>query len=698
MWIEKIDCMKDGSALYTIFVVIVALSWCGLALGTETTNLDESKRGRLLMKTTNVGEFIEVPLQSTEVKITVMGVIARTHLTQKFVNSSDAWVEAVYAFPLPEGAAVDHMRMKIGERLIEGLIKEKNEAKRIFQEAAREGKKAALVEQHRPNLFTTSVANIPPQAEVEVMIEYQQLLQWRDDQFSLTFPMAITPRFEPGSDGTISQVQQVGKWGVMSDELNTSLNLLPPDKALDAPPLNPVSLEVELNSGFPLAELKSRYHAIDELPLSDNNVFITLKDEAVAADRDFVLQWRPKASHAPSAAFFTEHNEQGDFGLLMVMPPQTAFKAKNKSNREVIFIIDTSGSMGGESIKQAQKALTMGLKRLQPNDRFNVIEFNSHTVTLFKQSKIASVNNIQVALDYVRNLVADGGTNMLPALSAAFNMPVRQDGYAQQVVFMTDGAVTNEKELLLLIHASLAKRSLFTVAIGSAPNHYFMQEAANFGRGSFTHIGRIDEVSEKMQALFARLDHPALTDIRLELPVAADILPNPLPDLYQGEPVIALMRLHAGVDRATLTGNIGSLQWKNSLSLQSSEDQQGLGVQWARAEIQRWMRLQAKGEDEAKVKAHILPLALDHHLVSQFTSLVAVDITPAKPQEEELLKKRVKNNLPAGLNMIAQPVNRIVMARGATSFQAWLALGLALMLLSSVMRRVTFQRKVSECS
>jgi len=245
---------------------------------------------------------------------------------------------------------------------------------------------------------------------------------------------------------------------------------------------------------------------------------------------------------------------------------------------------------------------------------------------------------------------------------------------------MTDGAVGNEQALMGLIHSELGNRRLFTVGIGSAPNTHFMTEAAHFGRGSFTYIGRISEVKEKMAGLFAHLEHPALTDLRLTLPVQAETLPDPLPDLYVGEPVVAVMRLDGKPDNALLEGNVGNLQWRNQLALRASSEQTGLGVQWARENIRQISRSEARGADHDQVRNAILQLALRHHLVSRYTSLVAVDRTPVRPADAALQNHALQNNLPAGWQPSDQAARQIAMAQGATSFQVWLAAGLFLLL------------------
>lgn len=326
----------------------------------------------------------------------------------------------------------------------------------------------------------------------------------------------------------------------------------------------------------------------------------------------------------------------------------------------------------------------MAIQRLRPRDRFNVIQFNSSAEALFATPVTGDRGNRNRALRYVASLEADGGTEMLSALSLALDMPVSESDRntvysSRQVVFITDGAVGNESELLRVIHGGTADRTLFTVGIGSAPNAYFMTEAARIGRGTFTYIGDVNEVREKMSRLFHRLENPALTRTQLILPVGADVLPNPIPDLYVGEPVVLSMKLDAIPDRASLEGQIGRRLWKTGIALEMAPTQAGLGTHWARQKIRYWMRERTRGADEAVVREAVLKIALTHHLVSQYTSLVAVDVTPARPAAESLDHHDLKNNLPKGLKVkgakpLAQPL-QLAMAQGSTASVLYLISG-----------------------
>ena len=366
---------------------------------------------------------------------------------------------------------------------------------------------------------------------------------------------------------------------------------------------------------------------------------------------------------------------------MMIMPPQASALGKNRLARETTFIIDTSGSMQGESLKQAKQALLLALDRLQANDRFNVIQFNSVTHELFKEPVPGDAEHVERAKEYVRGLVADGGTEMLPALTAALKGSATNER-VRQVIFLTDGAVGNEEALFKLIHERLGDRRLFTVGIGSAPNSHFMSKAAEFGRGTFTYIGNVQEVAEKMSALFSKLDSPVLTHLKVEFPADSlvEMWPQHLPDLYLGEPVVFSAAIKRKLGAVKVSGMRGATLWEMTLPLNSGSEASGVHVLWARSKIQSLVDSEQNGTDAEAVRKRVVEVALGHHLVSQHTSLVAVDVTRVRPEHEGLNENLpLAVNLPEGWDQAAFGV----LPKTATPAQFQLLLGtLALMLAS----------------
>ncbi|MGD1871055.1 MAG: marine proteobacterial sortase target protein [Neomegalonema sp.] len=618
--------------------------------------------GRLLYFTDEPGLYVPAPLLATKIDVSVSGPVARTTVQQGFTNPSDVFVEGKYVFPLPEGAAVDTLWLQIGDRWIKGEIKERQEAREIYEEAKAEGRKASLVEQERPNLFTTSVANIGPNETVRVLIAYQETLAPRDGVFGLRIPLVVAPRYTPEA-----RIQSVkfgpNGWEIdASDPVPDREAITPPvaDPRLDDPATlrNPVELCVDIDAGFPLGPIESLYHAVNVAPRGAAAARVALSGPA-PADRDFYLSWRPQRLPTPYMALFGETTEDEAHYVVMLTPPAADEIGDTRKPREVIFVQDISGSMFGESIEQARKGLEMAVKRLSPEDTFNIIVFNDR-FGLFADAPIpATEANVARAVASIQALQADGGTEMLPALEAALKDGRQEEDRVRQVIFLTDGAVGNERERLRLSERDLGRSRLFTVGSGSAPNSYFMTAAAEAGRGTHVFIGDLSEVQERMEALFRKIETPAMTDLTLRVDGfnAAETWPNPLPDLYAGDPVVATIRVDTtlptrAIPAIEIEGVRAGEDWRQKLLLADAEPRDGVSKLWARQRIKSLEALRLSpevGPEGAEaIDAEILKTALDNHLVSRLTSLVAVDVEISRDQNEELVTRDVPLNLPKG--------------------------------------------------
>jgi len=668
-----------GEALAAGLIVSLALALAIFVVATQAQAAETGPgQGTLLLQPAADAAPLAAPLLFTHVDIAVSGMTARTTVTQRFANPTALWREGVYVFPLPERAAVDHLAMEIGARRIEGQIRERGEARAAYEQAKSEGRKATLVEQERPNVFTTSVAHIGPGEEISVTIEYQETLTYDAGAFHLRFPMVVAPRYVPG-DVAVAGDAGTG-WGANTDQVPDAERVTPPVVRPAEGLVNPVTLAVELNAGFALSAIDSPYHRIDVTESADHRYVVRLADGPVPANRDFELVWTPDVAAAPGAAVFAERKDGRTYALAMLVPP-AATDAGPRAPREAVFIVDTSGSMEGTSIAQARQALQMALDRLQPGDRFNVIEFNSATRALFGAPMPVDAATLARARSFVAALRARGGTEMKPALETALASDAAP-GFVRQVVFLTDGAVGNEAALLDLIRARLGDRRLFTIGIGSAPNAYFLTKAAQFGRGTFTFIGDVREVAAKMRALFVKLESPVLTDISVAWPGAAEVWPREPGDLYAGEPIVVVARTDAQDGEVTISGRRAGAPWRASLPLSASASEPGIGVLWARAKIEALGDAQRGGEPEAAVRKAIVEVALAHHLVSRHTSLVAVDVTPTAPPGTVPALAAMPTNLPEGWSYDA------VFGAPQTATPATLhfVAGLALLLLAVIAR------------
>jgi Ca-activated chloride channel family protein len=637
--------------------------------------INEVESGAIIYYLSDNQKITQIAL-NTKVQMDITGTINRTKLSQTFVNPFNEWVEGVYVFPLPANSAVDHLTMHIGSRTIEGQIKERKEAKRIYTKAKQAGKKASLIEQQRPNIFTTNVANIAPGESITISIEYQQIVSIDNDKFSIRFPMTIGERYIPGKP-IATPAASVG----ISPNTHRVKDASKITPAISQNVDRPISIAINLKAGFNTASVNASYHDISIVDIDTLTKHITLDNTKGnnQADRDFELIWQANNSLTPELALFTQ--QQGDDHYLMLMATPPADKAFKQFNtpRELIFIIDSSGSMMGASMVQASKALVQAINRLKPTDRFNIIDFDSGFDPLFDSAMPAISMNKKHGIRFANNLAAGGGTEPLEAIKFALNSrDSHADDYLRQIVFLTDGQVGNEDEIFRSVRQNIDDDRMFTIGIGSAPNSHLMTKLAKYGKGAYTFIGDIAEVKDKMTELFDKLESPAMTDININFPmnINAEQALGSISDLYKGEVITAVYKLNAIPSKLSISGNMANGIFTKTINITAGNNTTGIDVLWARRKIDQLMnqyRAQYRRVDRDRVQADITNIALDHHLVSKFTSLVAVDINPAKPDGQTNITKTVANKVKA--------------AKTATNSQLWMMLGLVIILLSVVTRR-----------
>tara|TARA_R110002094_G_scaffold36203_17_gene48836 strand:- start:1579 stop:3729 length:2151 start_codon:yes stop_codon:yes gene_type:complete len=639
---------------------LVALFLCGLLLNASIARAEvdfEPGSGQLLLQRPGLPPEPAL-LQHSRFAVQIAGMVAVVRLQQTFENTSGDWVEGVYAFPLPGDAAVRYMEMRAGGRHIVGKVRERQEAQAIYQQAASSGRKASLVSQQRPNLFQNRIANVAPGETVSVELEFVQPVEFAQGRFSLRLPMTLTPRYIPGislprAENGAAESSYLA-WHAATDQVPDAPLIAAwqhPHAGSDALPLNPVDIAVELDAGLPLAQVDTPSHAM-RLSREGSRYALQLARGPAEMDRDFVLRWTPATGSEPRAALFTEAVDGDHFGMLMVVPPALT-QADTAIPRELVFVIDTSGSMGGVPLQQARHSLAAALDSLRPADHFNIIAFDHEYRSLFANSRQAVPDALHQARRFVSKLEAGGGTEMLPPLQHAL-----QQGLAvtnerlRQVVFLTDGAVGNEQAIIDMIAARIGASRLFTVGIGSAPNSWFLREAAALGRGRHLHVGESSEVSTQMDALVDYLSAPLLTDVRVDWPQAVAEAGGPLPDLYAGAPLIRSVHFNTlpqtGVIR--VSGRLNGQPWRQELELGGSAQQpaRGVGSLWARARIQALLDERHTGAREAVIRANVLAVALQHQLLSPYTSFVAVEEQVSRPTDVPLKPDAVRNTRPSG--------------------------------------------------
>ena len=476
-------------------------------------------------------KLVEMPLKHTDVRASVSGYLGSVEVTQKFHNPYSSKIEAVYVFPLPHNAAVNEFIMTIGDRRIRGIIRERAEAEKIYQDAKRQGYVASLLTEERPNVFTQSVANIEPGKEIDVNIQYFHTLDYVDGWYEFVFPMVVGPRYNPpGTTNGIGAAAR-GQQGVTGQ--STEVQYLRPGERSP----HDISLKLDVEASVAIEQFECRTHQIISEPVSPSHLTVSLNPVDNLPNKDFVFRYRVAGDRIKSA-LVTHRDDRGGFFTLMLYPPQE-IQEMRRQPLELVFVLDCSGSMNGRPIAQAKAAIERGLGLLQRGDSFQLVTFST-TASQFGDAPLeATPENVRSGLRYLRGVNSEGGTMMIEGIKAALDFP-HDPQRLRFVCFLTDGFIGNETQILGAIHERLGASRIFSFGIGSSVNRYLLDHMAKQGRGAVAYLGLKDSAAQIMEDFFERISHPAMTELAVDwggLQVT-EVFPRALPDLFSGRPVI----------------------------------------------------------------------------------------------------------------------------------------------------------------
>jgi Ca-activated chloride channel family protein len=538
------------------------------------------------------------PLKRTDVRGEITGFLARVTVTQEFENNSSDKIEAVYTFPLPRLAAVDDMTMLVGDRTVRAEIKRRAEARQIYEQARNNGHVTALLEQNRPNVFQQSVANIEPGAKVKVTISYVETLKYEEGSYEFSFPMTVGPRYK---DGGLNP-----KYAPQGTRAGHDL-----------------SLSLKLDAGVAIDSLTSKTHEISVDRPSTHQANLRLKQNAVIPNKDFILRY-DVAGAKMQDALLTHRAQRGGFFTLILQPPDRV-TAEDVTPKELVFVLDTSGSMSGFPIEKAKETMKLALAGLYPRDTFNLITFAGDTYVLFPKPVPATAANLQQAQQFLAGTRGGGGTEMMKAIRAALE-PSGDPEKVRIVCFMTDGYVGNENEIIAEIKKNSNAR-VFSFGIGSSVNRFLLDKMAEEGRGEVEYVALNDDGSAAARRFHERVRNPLLTDVSIDwhgLPVS-DIYPKRSPDLFSAKPVVIHGRYTApAAGMLTLRGRMAGRPFTRNIQVNLPADQKEhdvLATLWARSRVEELMSRDPLHPDETEVTR----LGLDYRLMTQYTSFVAVE-------------------------------------------------------------------------
>lgn len=607
--------------------LLAALLFCSTASAVLTT--DRMPGGA--MEVVIGDKTVQLPLLKTDMVTHIRGDTASVELTQTFKNPTSKPINARYVFPLPPDAAIHAMRFYTGDFIVEGEIHEVQEAKAIYAKAKKQGKQAALTVQHRPNVFTQDVANLMPGATVKVELHYVHGVPKVDGKYEFTFPMIVGPRYVPAAGPAPGEpaATAASQW-----DLAASAPVAPPAE-IDQ---DRVSIKLDLESGMPIYELISPTHHIVTASLGPDHTEVRLATNRTVDNKDFVLRYR---LGGPSIAAGVTTFAQGGHGVVNVLvEPPLQVEETELTQREIVFVLDCSGSMEGTPLDVSKRFMRRALKSLRSSDLFRVIRFSDSSTEFADEPLPGTPANIASGLEYIESLTSEGGTEMTAGIHAALDREL-VPGTTRIVVFLTDGYIGNDVDVIRLVNQTRGDARLFTFGIGSAVNDYLLKEVARVGRGVCRIVRPQEDAEAAADALAKRLEAPYLTDVRLDWGNAPilDQTPAQLQDLYLGQSLRVLARFQsAGTYSAKLVGRIAGREFTMPLVLDFPADSttgDALPIIWARGQIEDRMidyldpgRTEA---DRAQLQREIMALGLEHHLVTPWTSFVAVSRRVVNP-------------------------------------------------------------------
>ncbi len=573
-----------------------------------------------------------IPLKSSKTKVEISGTIAHVQLTQVYQNKGKEAIEATYVFPLSTQAAVHKMQMTIGDRIINAKIFEKQKAKEVYTNAINEGKRAAKLEQSRPNVFQMNVGNIMPEDEITITIYYTEMVVPINGAYQFVAPAVVGPRFT----GESRSNEQVFNTAHTSKGTASTFHY---------------DIKVTLNSSIMIQNINSTSHQINvTYPTTKTaNIFLSKSNEN-AGNRDFILNYHLRGNNIESGLLLYEHEDENFFAFQM--EPTKKIKLKDIPSREYLFIVDVSGSMNGYPLDVSKELMRNLLFNLRETDTFNVQLFASSSTIFSSQPLKVNEKNIENAIKFLSEGQGGGGTRLLNALETAYKLPRKNLGSARSMVVITDGYISVEKEAFELIKKNLGQANVFTFGIGSSVNRYLIEGMAKVSN-SESFIATSKEEAEKVAKTFKNyIASPLLTQVKIKAKgfKVYDVAPGSIPDVFAARPVLVYGKYKGKPEGSIIiTGYQGKKRFKQKFKITPanvSKKNKALRYLWARKKIEEL-------DDYGKlfredVKEQVINLGLKYNLATNYTSFVAVDESVVNKKG---ILKTVKQPLPMPKNV-----------------------------------------------
>ena len=612
------------------------------------TGLNPHKQLGGLYVESSSGEKLVFPLKHTEVLAKIAGNLSRVEVTQSFENPFTKPLEAIYVFPLPDVAAVDDMEIKIGDRVIKGNIKKREEAQQIYQQAKRQGRTAGLLEQERDNIFTQSLANIKPGEQIDVTIRYTDSLKFEGGNYEFVFPMVVGPRYIPGTE-----IDASGD----TDQVPDASRITPPVMPPEMRSRHDIGVTIEIDAGLKIANLCSTSHQL-RVEEEGQITRVKLGGEDTIPNKDLIVRYQVSGDNTQSTVLHESDDRGGHFAIYLI--PALEYKIDEIVPKSVIFLMDTSGSQMGDPLLKCQELMRRFINGLNPNDAFTIIDFANTTTYLSSNLLPNTPQNRTLAINYVNRLQANGGTELMNGINAVMKFPPAPDGRLQSIVLLTDGYIGNDNEILAAVQQKLKPGNrLYSFGVGSSVNRYLLNRIAEIGRGTCQFVRQDESTEEVAEKFFRQINNPVLTNIEItwegegESPL---IYPEIPPDLFAEQPLVLF-----GRKRDRLPGNLhicgilaGGKKYQKTFHLMFEENEEkgnpAVAQLWARSRIKNIMNQMLAVETKSGVDS-VTETALTYQLLSPYTAFVAVSDDVRVNPDSDMISMEVPVEMPEGVNL-----------------------------------------------
>lgn len=634
--------------IITVLILAVATTF------SQGDSRGESNTGRMQV----VGEegvIGELPLEHTQVEITISGNLQRATVRQIYGNPYEEPIEAVYTFPLPQSGAVDRMNMWIGDRFIEGKIHERDLAREIYEQAIASGQTASLLEQERPNIFTQSVGNILPGDSIVIEISYVAPVEYDDGEYEIVFPMVVGPRFVPPG----GFVRRIFDMYTVSTSVEDADRITPPIVPEGTRTGYDIELSVTINPGVEIQDFESLNHEVDvDLNWRAGNVTISLKDDDVIPNKDFVLRYTTASDRIQTGVI--SHNGELGGHFMLILQPDADIAIDEITPKEMFFVVDCSGSMGGQPMEVAKETVRQFVRGMNPDDTFQIMRFSETASSMSRSPLTNTESNVEQGVRFINNMSGTGGTMMIEGVRAAIGYPEDPDRM-RFVIFLTDGFIGNEAEILGELQSTLGENTrLFSVGVGSSPNRYLIEGLAEEGRGHAYYVGLNEDPTEAVSSFYEKINDPYLVGISIDwgdLDVH-DVYPSRIPDLYAGEPLVIVGQYDgSGSETVHLSGVVAGRRWNRDVRVvlpSHEEDNDVIATLWARKKIHDLNRQMYDSygyiNQNQDIIEEITDTALDYQIMSEYTSFVAVCEEVRTDPDGSPITVQVPVNMPEGVS------------------------------------------------